>query len=188
MSNPVEIKTKKQMYELLFRGAFGNRVRMWNTLPEVFDSGYTGLVSMRSRQVSNPVRKYHCTLETLEEIVSKLDKRIRDIGLVFSEAPPDHKRTIQGEVAIGLQYYHGLTLRYSYYPMPMRIAFDHDDRHATGSTALAILRYHLWPQDFDNLMELLEKYPGHVVEFTGVSVPVGIIPNSGNLIWEVRKY
>lgn len=182
---PLPIKTKAAMYRLLERGALGNTVRMWRGLPAIRASGYRGLVSMRSLQVSNPVRLYHVPYNELIGQVMQLPSHFREYGLMFSEAPLDDKRSVQGEVMYGPA---GLYLRYTTAPHPMRVAFDHEDKRVTGIAARGILRHHLWPADYDDLMELCDLYPGHVIEFSGFTVPVGRLRGRACLIWEVRDY
>jgi len=177
----MQIKNKRQMYDLLQAGRFGNIARQWNSLDDLDASGYEGLVSMRSREISNPVRLYHVPKHEMRTAVANLTDAQRMSGLVFSEAPPDHERTIQGE-------YDGHCLTYSFAPLPMRLAFDQQRLDERGLAARMTLRRHLEPGDFDWLHELLDEFPGSVIEFTAFRVPVGVLPGSKMLVWEVRHY
>lgn len=179
------IRTKAQMYSLLLGGRFGNFVRAWDTLPEVLSSGYRGLVSLRSRERSNPIRLYHIPIDDLEATVAKQTDAQRAAGFVFSEAPPDHKRTIQGEL---MRDEAGYYLHYSFSPEPMRIALEQDGQHARGLAAKLLLEHYLEPSDYDALQDLLDAHPGAVIEFTGFTVPVGVIPHRKMVVWEVRNY
>lgn len=179
------ITTKKAMYRLLERGALGNTVRMWPGLSALLASGYDGLVSMRSLQVSNPIRKYHVPFAEILETVRLLPPDMREHGIMFSEAPPDHERTIQGEI---YRSNSGLFLRYTRDPQPMRLAFDVEDLSECGIRADHLLRRELWPDDYEALFELLDIYDGHVVEFSVFRVPVGKIKGRRMIIWEVRRY
>lgn len=179
------IRNKQQMYSMLLAGRFGNFVRAWDTLPEVLASGYRGLVSLRSRERSNPVRLYHVPIEELPATVTKLPPEHQRAGFVFSESPPDHKRTLQGELCRDESGYY---LHYSFSPEPMRTALAQDGRHARGLTAKSLLETYLEPSDYDALQELLDDYPGAVIEFSAFTVPVGVIPHRKMVVWEVRHY
>lgn len=179
------IPTKERMYELLLGGRLGNFVRAWDSLDAVMGSDYRGLVSMRSRERSNPVRVYHVPIDELPGRVAALSEAATRNGLVFSEAPPDEKRTIQGEL---MRDERGYYLHYSYSPEPMRTALEKDGRHARGLSAKMLLETYLEPSDFDTLQELLDSYPGAVIEFSAFTVPVGVIPHRKMVIWEVRNY
>lgn len=173
------------MYSMLMGGRFGNFVRAWDSLPEVLASDYRGLVSLRSRERSNPVRLYHVPVDALEATVGAQPQASRAAGFVFSESPPDHKRSIQGEL---MRDEAGYYLHYSFAPEPMRIALEQDGRHARGLQAKLILEKYLEPSDYDALQDLLDEYPGAVIEFTGFTVPVGVIPHRKMVVWEVRHY
>lgn len=176
------IATKQKMYDLYQRGLFGNKPLTWFSLFSCLNSGYTGEISARCVEVSNPTRLYHIPIENL---VSTLATYNRDPNsLVYSEAPPDQKRTIQGEITINE---FGLYLRYTTAPHPMRIAFDHEDLVATGLSAKLLLQKNLTPTDYDWLLELLHIYDGAIIEFSTFSIPVGVL-KTNMLVWEVRHY
>jgi hypothetical protein len=168
------------MYELLYAGRFGNYPRAWESLEELQASGFSGEVSLRSKEVSNPVKLYHIPSEKVAEIVAALPEAQRNSGLVFSEAPPDSQRAIQGE-------WDGTNLTYSFVPKPMRLAFVEDMRHADGLEAKTLLRYYLDPADVEWLDELLEDFPDHVVEFSGFKIRTGT-HRRRMIVWEVRQY
>lgn len=179
------ITTKAEMYRRYFAGEFGNRPRTWKSLQEIYDSGYTGLVSMRSLQASHPFRLYHVPVAELAARLEQIRPDHRDAGIVFSEAPDDRHRAIQGELQ---RLPGGLALTYSFVRKPMREAFDDDRRHAQGLTAHLLLKQHVHPPDLDWLLELLDRWEDHVIEFSAFRVPVGVVPKSRCFFWEVRLY
>jgi hypothetical protein len=61
-------------------------------------------------------------------------------------------------------------------------------RESSGVVARHLLKDHLWPSDYDDVQELLDLYPGHVVELTAFSRAVGVVPGRNTAIWEVRNY
>lgn len=69
----------------------------------------------------------------------------------------------------------------------MRRAFEnYPSIHRRGLPARCRLRA-LLQEDYDWVMELIDLYPEHVVEFSTMSVPCGTM-NKRTVIWEVRKY
>lgn len=179
------IRNKRQMYEMLQAGRFGNFCRLWHSLEEVLASDYTGLVSIRSLQTTNPIRLYHVPIAELAETVAKLPVYYSGKGLTFCESPPDDKRTIQGEI---MRDEWGYRLHYSFALETMRIALETAGRWAQGLEAKLLLETYLEPVDFDELQLLLDMYPGAAIEFTGFRVPVGVIPHRKMIVWEVRHY
>jgi len=174
------VTTKRRMYELVERGRLGNYPRWWRSIEQMRADGYRGHVSLRSLEVANPVRLYHVPADQLQKCFESLPACQREAGIVFSEDPPDEKRVIQGE-------WDGYELHYTFAKHPMRIAFDEQSLHASGPRARLILRSYLQASDYEWLDELTNDFPGHVVEFSAFSVPVGLL-NTYMLVWEVRAY
>ena len=55
-----------------------------------------------------------------------------------------------------------------------------------GVAARALLREVLNGNSFDDLMELVDHYPGHVVELTALERCYGTCPGRNAVVWEVR--
>lgn len=172
--------TKGEMYRHLYAGRFGNYPQAWRSLAEIRASKYSGHVSIRSLQTSNPVKLYHVPADQLAAKVASLPASHRDSGLVFSESPDDSKRTIQGE-------WDGFNLTYSFYQAPMRLAFEKQLLHADGAKARWLLKKYLDASDYEWLDELLVDFPDHVIEFSGFSIRVGT-HRRRMICWEVRRY
>lgn len=172
--------TKSEMYRHLYAGRFGNYPRAWQSVAEIHASGYSGHVSIRSLETSNPVKLYHVPAAEIPAKVDALPLSHRKAGLVFSESPDDSKRTIQGE-------WDGFNLTHSYFQAPMRLAFERQLLHADGPQARWLLRHYLDAADYEWLDELLVDFPGHVVEFSGFKCRVGT-HRRRMIVWEVRAY
>ncbi len=56
------------------------------------------------------------------------------------------------------------------------------------TAARALLRSVLNPNSYDDLGELLDRYPGHVVELSALEVCYGTCENRNAIVWEVRAY
>jgi hypothetical protein len=57
-----------------------------------------------------------------------------------------------------------------------------------GSAATVLLRTVLNENSYDDLIALLETYPGHVVELSALDVCFGTVPGRNAVTWEVRQY
>lgn len=179
------ITNKRRMYKLLMAGKLGNFAQVWGSLDEALSSGYTGIFSIRSLETSNPIRRYHVPYEELQATYDAIPADRKSAGMTFCQAPPDDKRTIQGEL---MRDVGGLYFFYSTLPLVMRDALDQDGKHARGLQAKMLLQHYLEPVDYDMLMDLLDEYPDHVIEFSAFTVPVGVMPHRRTIIWEIRKY
>lgn len=69
----------------------------------------------------------------------------------------------------------------------MREAMKHAKR-ATGLRAQMILKELLWPSSYDDLMDLIDLFPEHVIEFGAHTRAVGVLPHRNTVVWEVRAY
>lgn len=61
-------------------------------------------------------------------------------------------------------------------------------REWRGSAAVLLLRSVLDPNSYDDLMVLLDEYPGHVVELSALDAYFGTVPHRNAVVWEVRRY
>ena len=94
------IRFKRQASELFARGAFGNYIQQWDSIEEVEDSGYEGLLVFRTRKAAGGGRTvYDLTIE--EAAKQKFDPRVN----YFNEQLNDqHKHvTMQGELWQGFR-------------------------------------------------------------------------------------
>lgn len=177
----MRIETKSQMYRLLESGRFGNYPISWPSVRDIVSSGFSGRVSVRSRQVANPIRLYGIPIAELRRTLSQLPTEQRNAELTFSEfVPHETHGTIQGE-------YDGFNLTYSLVRAPMRIALEKQLLHADGPRARWILKRHLEATDYEWLDDLLADFPGHVVEFSCFTCRVGTLRRRA-IFWEVRAY
>ncbi|MBD3404679.1 MAG: hypothetical protein GF411_00920 [Candidatus Lokiarchaeota archaeon] len=177
----MKITSKNQMYRMSDKGLFGNRFRSWDSWKEVVDSGFRGLLSVRSFEIWNPIRIYE---KSFHYVSGRMETDLKGRKLKFYEATPVESRVIQGEL---MELPGGLYFRHTFAKRPMREAFEIQDLIATGVNALMVLKNHVDPVSFDELRELLDKYPGCVVEFTEFKIPVGVF-NRTMVVWEVRHY
>ena len=174
------IKSKSQMYELYHRGAFGNKNRNWLTLEDYLTSQFQGLVALRETEKVGGKCYYNLCREGVLSHVHEFPK-----GYNISEMLPSDKLLLQGEVQRDEQ---GLYLFYSKALAPMRDALKQSPQHTRGLAAHLLLQNYLDSSSYEGLLELLDNYPNHVIEFSTYNCKVGEIPNRNTVIWEVRQY
>lgn len=176
------ISTKAANYDLWLRGRFGNLLRVWESLEALDESGYSGLVTMRYKSPASPWMRYAIPLEDVRPQALAWVLEGADLDLmVFSETLPD-RETLQGE-------FDGLHLHFSRARgLKMRDALRDHGEHADGPGARLLLKAALDPASYEDLMSLVEDWPGHVVEFSAYGCDIGTIPGRNTIIWEVRAY
>jgi hypothetical protein len=82
----------------------------------------------------------------------------------------------------------GLDLTYSTYNAVMRESLAKGLQVATGLKAKCILEHYCDPASVSDIQELLDVWPGAVVEFTVFDRDCGVMPHRSTIIWEVRRY
>lgn len=180
------VLSKADFARRYIEGEFGNRSPSWNTLEEFIRSGYrSGLVHIRNRVANGPT-----WYDIPPELVESKARELFAGGfpadqLYYSAMAPTALTTFQGEVVRreGL-----LDVFFSQVAKPMRAALAEEGRAVSGALALYLLRRWMDPGSYDWVMELLDRYLDHVVEFSCYSRCWGTIPRRNTVIWEVRKY
>jgi hypothetical protein len=183
----MRVKTKRESHKLLKDGLLGNRLRVWNSVNEILDSGYRGNVSVRYK---GGVRffEYDVPVSEIPRVESEWEREgAKKELMTFNETPPDHLLLMQGELALDPYLYY---LFYSLEKKSMREALE-GGRHANGLVAKTILEHYLSPSSYSDMQALLDMfphYPDHVIEFSAYSVFLGSLPGRNAIIWEVRSY
>lgn len=180
------ITTKQQMYALLRNNQLGNTLASYVTLTEWERSeeyskyDYWGIRSLI------PNGQFHANVywAEVEEICEKLAPGSFNISIMI-----DPICTVTAWMNIIQSP--DLTVSIMEYPpkggnwsrlMPYH-AIDY-----TGLRALQLLKKHLNSNSFDDLFELLDRYPEHVVELSATDVCLGTLSHRNAITWEVRKY
>jgi len=178
------IKDKAQMYEMLRAGLFGNTLRTWDTEEAYLASGYKGRTSLRCKQ---PGITFRHGLSHEEVLVASREcfEGCEPKEFIFCESAPDWAVIIQGEVQ---RTWGGLTLTWSQAKSNNREAMRNGPAQSYGLKAKLLMMEFMDPASYEDVMELLELYQDHVVEFSTFSVSLGSIPGRNTVIWEVRNY
>lgn len=175
--------SKIEFYRRYMAGEFGNRPKSWANVDELLADGWPidKPVSCRNFKV---VGGLVVLAASLEEIRTKNGGTFDD--LTFVEPVPHHRNLIQGEISRGLG---PLEMSYS-----TRLHVSNRDcrsefaKHVSGVEVYILLRHFMFASDFENLMNLLEKFPEAAIEFSTFECCVGVLPMSNTIIWEVRNY
>lgn len=187
--------TKKLSYRGFQAGAYGNKLRDWRSVGEWEQSGFTGLVSLRTVQASagNGPCIYNVPPGRVLDEVSALVKSGVDPGnIVVGEMAPNDLVLLQGEYRNGpyLSGGEGVCgeLLYSWVQRPMREALAAQRLTATGLAATDLLQRVMTPSSYSDWEVLLEKYPDHVLEVSTYRRSIGNTPWRNTIVWEVRRY
>ena len=174
------VDTKADFVRRFEAGEFGNRMQTWSSVSAWAASGdRDGLYHLRNRRAGG-LTIYSLPGNRVGEAAAKHPGE----DWYVSRMAPHDRTVIQGEA---FRSYRGLELLWTRNMLPMRSAFKIESRVATGLVAEAVLRSHLDPVDCDWLGCLVDRYSGHVVEFSSFGCRCGTL-NRRMIVWEVRNY
>jgi hypothetical protein len=189
------VLTKQDMYRRLANGEFGNTIAQFFSLESWQNRGYVrnyGLWGVRSASIAGDKR---CRLNVPEAEVEGLWKEWFPCGGGNISPMLDKWAVLRCEVFInehdprsGLTAFYVPAGFYIDESDPWRGSFRNYGKQVSGLQASMLLKAYCWPSDLENLMMLVEEYPGHVVEFSACDRAVGVIPNRNTVIWECRRY
>ena len=182
---------KEQSVVLYSQGAFGNRLRQWDTLSDLDRDGFQYPIVIRYRHPlggGGPCY-YHIQRDQVPSILEEIQSNGWNLDYVyFNEGAPDHKAILQGELR---QYDDGsFVLFYNTLPTHMRDALAHPSaREVEGRLGiLDRLRRAMSPSSYSDMECLLEMYPGHVIEFTTYSCFIGNLKGRNTIFWDCRYH
>ncbi len=167
---------KRRMYEMYLAGEFGNRLRAYDNLADYNrDAEDLGRVAMR---FTGPARRM---IKNLDRAQVNL-QFVQGVNII-SEFAPDQRLTLHGEV---MRDHRGLVLYYSTVRgYRMRDGLSAFGQTLTGLSAKMMLQRHLDSASYLWLEELMQRWPGCIVEFSSYDMLVGDRMNN-TLWWEVR--
>lgn len=172
----MKITCKKQMYKLLTAGLLGN------TMPQ-YDDHQTwhenrldyDLWGIRSMVPGGRAWMY------LSE--TQADNILCDIKTAFNISPMVYPVTLMAVVYEGYINYVEHPADGAHWRDVMQNA-----KHAEGVTARHVLRRHLNPSSFDDIMQLQDLYRDHAIEISATPHCTGQLPHRNYVTWEVRMY
>lgn len=179
------VLSKSDMYRRLAAGEFGNTINQYFSINEWKDSEEYRryeIWGVRTLTPGGPCRLF-CPKDEVEETARSFAPHAFNISLMI-DAVSEVK--LMAEVfigSVGLEVY-GIE-------NPPRGCNWRRDMSTLGKSyqltaARGVLGRCLTPADRDDLYELLELYPNHVIEFSATNLYIGTLPNRSMIIWEVR--
>lgn len=179
------VTQKKDFYARFERGVFGNTNPVYKDPDDYFARGDGQPVMLRCLIPGSALCIANIPHGEVRETFQQASRKYGADALRLNKMTDHQYTTINAAVYRGIG---GLKLYYSTELDNMRASLTKSPKHAEGIVAQEILRHTLCPGGYDWLMELLDEYPDHVVEFTGMTRRVGDQRGSHTLFWEVRKY
>jgi hypothetical protein len=181
------VETKQDYYRRSETLEFGNKLQVWPDFWSWRCSGYKGGIRFRSRARASGAFTLGPPIP-FDDVPSAyyklLDEGYSESELLFCEAALHEFTVIQGEVCRSSR---GLELTWSIEPgITVREAMTRA-KYSSGLAVKLILESRLDPVDYEDLMELLDTYPDHVVEFSVFSTDMGVLGRR-MVVWEVRRY
>jgi hypothetical protein len=202
----VEVRSKRQFFEMWEAGLLGNRTRLWRDPGEAFDWGEQESrrrAGFTVRPDGNGMNRVPVEIgfrqigavgggkweKVAWQLVFETAKKWQSEGrnFIMDDGAPDDKRVFQGEVCRthrGLEGFLDVTGKL---PMRPAMAAGHM-RHCSPTEVRALLERFMDPSSQDDLEAILELFPDAAVEFSCFSVNVGVFPHRNTLFWEVRNY
>lgn len=183
-----KITDKDTMYSLLRSGRLGNTLHSDRTLAGL-RAKCSGLVGLRYSGTTSGKRWFQLGLRTDAEVNACVDRWVAEGAqrelVVFSQQAPDctFNAELTGTAARPYVRYHADPR------MACRDAMlDYGAADLRGVLALAFLRRALTAPSFEDVLDLLDAWPDHVIELTTFNQCVGWARGRNHVVWEVRHY
>jgi hypothetical protein len=184
------IANKAQMYRMLIAGEFGNTIPQWMTFDE-WDNDPDSLQYDRwGIRSLNPQDK-RCEMNVATDDVATYRAKWFPSGHMNISPMVDAYSRFRGELwdsPTGHRFYGWVDPAYKGGAMPWRWCMRNVAREYTGATLRCMLQHYMNPCSYADFEALLERFPGHVVEFSCLSKSMGKVPGRNTIIWEVRNY
>lgn len=182
------VNTKQDFVKRYKKGEFGNASPTFDTPGEYLQSGFFGSGPVHIRNRTRSGISYYdvqpCDFDSTWRLAC--EHQPPDTFFISLMAPTP-KTVIQGEL---FRDPNRGKLRFFYTTVkePMRTALQITSHSVDWITARGLLRTYMNERSYEWLQVLLDRYPGHVIEFSVYSVEWGTIPGYNTVFWEVRNY
>lgn len=174
------VNTKADFVRRYKAGEFGNHAPTWNYPTELEAADYKGKVHLRSR-VAGGVGHYNLSVqEALKRWWANGSREWYCSGM----APHEHN-LVQGELLVDGGWFFTFS---DVVGKPMREALAIGTKSVQDIIAISMIKHFMCPNSWDWLQVLLERYPGHVIEFTIFNTYWGTLPRYNTVFWEIRNY
>ena len=183
------VHDKATMYQLLAVGAFGNTIPQffsvdeWKKSP---DSSKYDSWGVRTQTPGGPCR-LRCPTEEVAVTAASFAPHGLNISCMVDDVAQvtlwaDVWDSPTGWVVYGVEHPDtagGWTWRNS---MPTK------GRHWEGLAAKMLLRRHLNANSYEDVGEVFDRYPGHILELSALDKCFGVMPHRNAVVWEARLY
>lgn len=180
----MNIPNKSTSFELYKKGKFGNKVRTWYSIDEFKKENYSGSVTIRYKGAVGGLYLAYDVKDVDKKINEFVSQGAKKNLFVINESGPDDEVLIQGEI---MRNTSGYSLFYSLEKGKMRDCLKKGEQ-IEGLNAKLLMQKYLTPNSLEDIMELLDEYPGHIVEFSTYDKNLGDCSARNTVIWEVRNY
>lgn len=184
----MQVRDKTQMYRMLAAGEFGNTIPQYFSVGEwqAGDAEKYPAWGVRTLTPGGPCR-LNCPREEVEATAASFAPHRVNISCMVDRVAAvtlwaDVWDSPSGLVVYGIESpktEEGWTWRNS---MPTR------GRHWEGTAARLLLARHLNANSVEDVREVFERFPGHVLEFSALDRCFGTVPHRNHVVWEVRNY
>lgn len=179
------INRKQKSVYLFKNNGFGNNLKQWYNLQDALNNECNNYALRYNGSTGNGFCIYDLTKDKLKNEYYNLLKKYTKEQIYISEMINNENIiTLQGEL---YRSENGLYLTYSEKNInKMRIALK-ESKVSIGLNAKMLLQKNLDCASYDCIMDLLDIYIDHIVEFTTCEKVFGSHKRN-TIIWEVRKY
>lgn len=182
------ITDKATMYRMLNQGCFGNTVpafmslKEWENRSDYYKSSVFPLWGIRSMKSGDKRMKLDVPTKDVSSYVHKW----------FGEDPCNISPMVDQWLTMRAEIFEsttGLTVRtvIGHNSVKWRDAFREFELTLSRIAAVMHLKSYLNSNSYDDLVDILDKYPQHVVELTALNVCRGTVHGRNAIIWEVRE-
>jgi hypothetical protein len=181
-----KITSKEQMYSLLNRGLLGNTTNQYFSIEDWKNSAEYKLYKMWGIRGFIPGGPCFLYVPS-EDVESIIEQHFTTIGYNISLMIDAYvTKLFDGEVFMGdygLELYGILNPPKGY---SWRVGMPTLGRTYRHTMARCILNQVCDPNSLNDIYELLDAYPEHIIEFSACDRKIGMFPNRKVIIWEVR--
>ena len=188
----MRIRTKAESVQLYESGFFGNKGLTWQSVQDYYRSGFEDFVVLRYRDKGfggGPCLYNLCgDFEVYQAVKLLAAQGFAESRMWINAQMPDYAVVVQGEYLVGDDggvpedvFFCSTEKR------QMRPALDSTGRHIGRLAAMDLLQRSLDYDSWSNFLWLRETFPGHVIEISVYSQPVGLL-GWNSVVWEVRSY
>jgi hypothetical protein len=184
----VMVTCKQKNYRLWQGGFYGNKLRAWRSLPDLYASNYTGPVTIR---YLGGVGGRWCVYDVPHSLVGPATHELMRDGadlsrVMYNETLQDDGIVLQGEIWTGADRLYWM--RYSTVRKKMRDALAEKSEFASGLKSINVIKSHMSPSSFSDFWELMDAYNDHALEFSVCRGSIGDTQGRNAVVWEIRRY